>query len=408
MNKKIIAILSIIIISICYIVINIFSQFPQIQQSQTKTNVNIYLTNGTLPTLYAGLNLIKDPSLSLIYYERSGTFDNSKLPTNVKAFTSGKDYGAIEKIFQIFQQYPQDKYTFTLFSDDLRAQREIEFFTKTAKKYNTLDYKFIMLSDGTATYKYFADNYKAIGSFAQYEEKLENYKNIYIDASNGSDITKTMNSYVVAPTYLADSITQIVQFPSRELWLQFPDYLISQDPKVNAALKQAKLIKKQPFAIYNSLSDKQKQQFLSLVKFDKKLFDDKYFSKTDKPYLIIAGANLGLGDFANYIKQISQKYGEKYHLLFKPHPSHMPKDGDIINPQLLQQYNIDVLPGRLPMEVIMWAYPNLKIGGYESSLFMAANPKNVLFFIRAGKEKMFEPLESLINDGYFKDLTIYK
>ena len=64
----------------------------------------------------------------------------------------------------------------------------------------------------------------------------------------------------------------------------------------------------------------------------------------------------------------------------------------------LNDLNIEVLPGRMPIEAITFMYDNLKLGGFASSLYMNIDKGNTLFFICKSKDILVTPLDILYDD----------
>ena len=137
---------------------------------------------------------------------------------------------------------------------------------------------------------------------------------------------------------------------------------------------------------------------INLIKeFDKKTFDQEYFNDNSKPYLIITGAkpieySYGIKKFKNMIEQVVTKYGKDYNIVFKPHPAALP---DETYTKYFNDLGIKILPGRMPMEVISFTYPNLYYGGFASSLYMSVPENSALFFFAQKSNDLFVPLDTL-------------
>lgn len=95
------------------------------------------------------------------------------------------------------------------------------------------------------------------------------------------------------------------------------------------------------------------------------------------------------------MKQVKVDYGEEYTLLYKPHPSALPNDEQ---QSFLNSLDIKVLPGKMPMEAIMFVYPNIKLGGFASSLYLSAEKGQTLFFFAKESSELVSPLDVLYAD----------
>ena len=182
--------------------------------------------------------------------------------------------------------------------------------------------------------------------------------------------------------------------------LQFPQMIDFKDERVNDEMKNANFVKIDLKKQFADLFDEQKSTFLSNIFLNKTEFDEKYFIDENGKYLIITGANPFYGDldknqFETIMKQVKEDYGEEYTLLYKPHPSALPNDEQ---QKFLNSLNIKVLPGRMPMESIMFIYPNIKLGGFASSLYMSAEEGQTEFFFAKDSTKLVDPLNTLYSD----------
>lgn len=132
---------------------------------------------------------------------------------------------------------------------------------------------------------------------------------------------------------------------------------------------------------------------------DKASFDETYFNEGNgKEYLVITGTNPYGAGTKDLIRKVVQKYGAEYNLLFKPHPNAIPQGEDA---QELANLGVKVLPGRLPMEALLWVYPECKTGGYNSSLYMSAPKGNTLFFFANSVNDLISPIKELYDSLFY-------
>lgn len=132
--------------------------------------------------------------------------------------------------------------------------------------------------------------------------------------------------------------------------------------------------------------------------------ENEYFNAENGKYLIITGTRPFFGNgseegFKNTIREICNKYQNEYEILYKPHPSALPDENQ---EKILEENNIKILPGKIPMEAISFIYPELKLGGYASSLYMSVDKGKTLFFFAKDKNDLVEPLNKLY-DSLFSD-----
>lgn len=196
-----------------------------------------------------------------------------------------------------------------------------------------------------------------------------------------------------------------------EMWCGYPETLVSDNAKVQAEIDKAHMPKMSPEKMYNALSDDKKQKFLKICNLIKEDFDAEYFNKEGE-YLIITGTNPFSGNFtdaeyADLLKRIIADYSD-YNILYKPHPSALaPGDDMPLTKQVLDENGIKIMPGRLPMEVITWVYSDVKLGGFDSSLFMAVPQGNTEFFIAESPSALSNLTKQLYESGAFGTPKFY-
>ena len=104
--------------------------------------------------------------------------------------------------------------------------------------------------------------------------------------------------------------------------------------------------------------------------------------------------------FRKLMLKVKANYGNRYNIFFKPHPNQMPT-GEYLS-YITDMLGFQVLPATLPMESLLWVYPELKIGGYSSSLYMSTATGQTLFFLNTEDQNgLSVPLPILYNQGHF-------
>lgn len=234
--------------------------------------------------------------------------------------------------------------------------------------------------------------------FLEYKEK---YFNILEGIrSNQLEYNKYPGSYMVGEdgdSLIYDYLLIATLRDNVQYLLQFPQLIDYKDERVANEMENANLIKIDLKEQYQNLKEEQQQEFLKNINLDKQSLDEKYFKDENAKYLIITGtkpfySSIGKEKFENILNEIYKEYGEEYTLLYKPHPSALP---DEEQQKFLENLNIQVLPGRIPMEAIMFIYPNVKIGGFPSTLYLSAEEGQTFFFIEENKETLDQPLDQL-------------
>lgn len=376
---------------------------------------NLYWMSATLPVMYCAFDMVQNDYKSMLIFTRTDTINIDALDKDrfIYLVNGANDDNLAEAKRQFGKIAYEDRYSyFRFFSVDLRNQQE--FFTFPLYNVSSDRYEVKLLSDGTATYTT-EFPYRNDGDFEKWKVNSDKY-NAFIDCAlkheytvNNGAYTIENNGTVYKSGIICDQCEQMTAIAAQrdnvEWWMAYPETLVSDDAKVRAEMEKVNTVKMQPDKIYAGFSDEQKAEFLKIMNFDKADFDSKYFDKEGE-YLIITGTNpvygsLGENDFIALMDEITADYSN-CNILFKPHPSAIPSESNYPNVyNYFMQKNITVLPGRLPMEVISWCYPDVKMGGFDSSLYMSVPQGNVKFFICESKDKLSAISEQLYDDGAF-------
>lgn len=384
---------------------------PVTHTNQNNTVYDIYATSSTLPTLYAGLNTFTTKNESYMWFHRKGTFNTDYLPDNVNIIAPTEGYTPevlnqiVDKVVELNRLNPDAMFNF--YVDDIRLQ----FILQTFMANNIPESKFnaILLSDGTLTYARFKILFGNDNTYSVWKQHADNFNDKAARILAGEKNVINVNNDVE----MVDSMFYASQLNNYQYWMQFPELIKSGDQLVANEIKDMNVVKKAPYDIYNSLDDQSKLAFVKAVGIDKDKFDE-IFNKSDKPNLIISGTALPneYGSFETVINQIVEEYQDEYDIFFKPHPIWDPNTHsqliDLKRKEFLEGKGIELLPAQLPMESLLWIYPEVKIGGYSSTLYMSAAQGQTLFFIADSKESLVAPLGDLYDMGYFGEAKFFK
>ncbi len=388
---------------------------------------NCYWVNATLPVLYCALDMVSNDYKSLLVFTRTDTLNIDVLDDDRFIYkANGADVAELEQAKKYMSRIATlDEWSyFRAFLCD--AFNQIELFSFIQYGIPESRYEIKLVSDGSWTYNT-AFPYREDGSWTKWEENQRIYDGILNLARKGEYVHKndiagvpiytlTFENTVAGSHYYSDA--QLSQMPimaaqrhNVEMWCGYPETLKSKDPRVQAEIDKAHMPKMAPDQMYADLTEEQKTEFLKIVNFDKKNFDSNYF-EAEGDYLIITGTNPVTGsftedEFIRLLDQIVEDY-KGYNILFKPHPSAIPSE--TVSPKIydyLTTKHIKILPGRLPMEVISWVYPTVKMGGFDSSLFMAVPQGNTEFFIAEDSSKLSVLTKQLYDEGAFGNPKFY-
>ncbi|GIQ65164.1 hypothetical protein PACILC2_37320 [Paenibacillus cisolokensis] len=226
----------------------------------TDSVYDIYATLGTLPTLYAGLNAFHSDHESYMWFHRKATFNPSALPENVNLIAFEHTYNRtvmdelIGKVADIYSENPNAQFNF--YVDDLRVQFILQMFV--ANGLPESQYKVYLLSDGTGSYSIFKSLFEQENSFVSWETYKNEYENrkTLIQAGE-TDVINTDNN-----TELQKSMYYVSQYPNVQYWMQFPELLRSNDPRVAEEIKKMNVVKKCPMICLLHCRTKRKRNLL--------------------------------------------------------------------------------------------------------------------------------------------------
>lgn len=402
-------------------------------EKNEKTEYNIYINTSTLPTFMAMLNIAQNDDVNGFFWTRKNTSididgikernhnlklseylgNNSETDFKLKIVPEIKEY--IKDVLQ-----SDSNAFFNLYVDDYRFYLDLELFGKIGIGDNRYNYYYY--SDGTSSYvKYYTSKGGSIhrefkmreeNGYEDFLKEKEEYNQIVEKIrTNQLEYNEIPGSYFADESgigYVYDYMLIALLRDNVNYLLQYPQKIDFKDEKVAKEMENANFVKMDLKKQFSELSEEQQKTFLSNIFLDKAEFDSKYFENQDGKYLIITGTNPFYGDlnkekFEELIKKVKEDYGEEYTILYKPHPSALPNEEQ---QEFLENLNIKILPGKMPMEAIMFVYPNIKIGGYASSLYMSAEEGQTLFFFAEKPEDLVEPLNTLYSE-MFSNAKLY-
>ena len=416
---------------------------------------DFYITLGTMPTLYATLNAYADQNPNtFMWFLRGNTISYDYSAPHITYFKTQSDtnqdsiidYALIRRKVEDIKKFdPLAK--FHLYCDDLRVQFIHHIFVYAGVDFEDLEVT--LLSDGTGTYRYFSN--QTDNSYKSYKAEWENILNIYTEGRNDPDF-KPLYSDSGQAMQLAHLAYYISTFPNVEIWVQNPDYLVSESEIVMNAKKEMFIIKKDPTQMYAGLDANLRDSYQKAVLanalvdnehlttlqdavdyFDSRL---KYVDKeaviilgTNKPSLeenkfyidqtikfytpILSGDgksvmyknkkyNVSAGDKTIIAEGKTLKIGELgVNLYFKGHPAHLPME-DLKN--YFNENEIEMLPHRTPVETLFWMY-DVKTGGFQSTSFLSCSEGQTEFFY---EKPTTEALVMMADAGYFKGAVIFQ
>ena len=355
----------------------------------------IYMTFGTLPTLFASLHMLTHNHPSYVLFTRRDTFDINQVPDHIQLVRPQVSYGGMtatqiataarEVVADIEQN--NDEPTFHFFTDDLRVLLPLYAFLRNGIP--TERFFITLLSDGTGTYAGMFDPFVGSNGLDNWNARRNSLHDTWLPLFRGNSSLSSSQYNTLLFTldygYVASQMQNI------ELWKQFPEFGLLHNnivPGLRSELMRTSLVKRQPFDILQQLNTEMREIFFNATLNNPnhpggavRDILEEYFIEPERPVMIISGTHIGGGanpaGFDDAVWAVMQEFGKDYEIMIKPHPA---QDVNSAQFNLSRQRGLTILPAQLPMEVLMWAFPEIFIGGYQSSLYMAAVPGQVRFF----------------------------
>ena len=318
-----------------------------------------------------------------MHFFRDTTFDSDflkeKYPNNMKIYRSA-DSGT-QKIYQDLQDIlnSDPNAYIKIYVEDMRCSYYYQFGYNVGLQSNRFDV--LLATDGSITYEVWED---IKGDFQKSKTDMESN---LASAKNGD--------YVIDHRLVSgkdqNDLFSLSQFENCKLWVNIKSAITSDDEKTKEEINNMHIEQKLPTEMIHELSTEKQDIFHKMVKIDVEEFREKYFTG-DKPPLFIIGTS-GYGHFTSVnqyivnLEEVYDRYHEKYQIIYKPHPRYPPKDDEKLN-EFFNEYNIKVIEDSLPFEVIMASFDNCVMGGFDSTIYLSAEPEQVLFFFASGPEEL--------------------
>lgn len=398
---------------------------------------NIVLTNATVPPMMATLSCLESDDTTYMWYGRRQTFTNPEklgfeMLENNNAPSVGISSEAVDEIANtVLDLYMNDSsVTFDFYVTDYACEAALRIFV--AQDIPTANYTVHLLEDGTGSYTYFTQLYGSETGSQDFEADVDAFEDVLAQVKNGT-YQYSIDAYHYDLTYVYAMQNNV------EYMLQYPELLESQDQEMNTYLESVNTVKANLTEMFNDLSAEGQQTFKDAV-FDSAYIDPIMKQDNGKKTLVVCGTSFSGEEFGSltdevkngtaeqkfeaFFNQIMEDYPD-YNIVIKPHPSWGLDDPSTTANEkgagwtsndcegayerrvaYCEENNIKVLPGQVPMEVLIWAYgDDIKIGGYSSTLYMNAQPNMTLFFILAKNDlnSLGQPLPSLIENGTLGD-----
>lgn len=370
-----------------------------VQQNRANTTYddvthNFYVTFGTMPSLYAGLQLLKnDKTPSYFYFGRSNTYTTDQFPSHAVYIATGNDGASIDKakkelketILKINKENPDAIFGLTV--DDLRSRVGYDWFV--AQGIDSSRVKVTLVSDGSGSYNefynFYGDPSTAQSTWEKYEQEVNSLE------WNAFEATKINHKDVGVDSY--EWMAYMSTLPNYRYFLQDADLLETESPFMLDKMKEMNTVSIAPNEILEGLSNDKKELFHKMAKFDAQTIRSM-FDESPKENLIIISTNPS-SNIIDYVNETIKLYSEEYDIFMSVHPA----DGtsELLD-KLQEEGRVKLFPKGLPFEVLLWSFMDdiHAIGGAQSTVFLTVPPQKVKFMYAKSAKDMVKPLNKLM------------
>lgn len=386
----------------------------------TTSHYNFALLNGTKPVLMFAADHIANPQEAPTYIvlQRGSTFNWEHLPENTFEFpdfiknAGNWRYEGLDQlskwILELHNANPAS--TFTLNVVDNYIGVAITAFDRFEIPENV--YTVNIWTDGTFTdsvlNKYTSEKYFN-NSVTKINEHRLNTKNIAaedIDYSQVNSITrdhalayatvvKNVNYYVSGTNGIKVDNQYVLDVMSSHL-------TVKSIPDLFEDLKNSGNINTFEYLLGTRWGEEPDEGLSHVFNSDK----GKYILILGTS---VAGENTSASKkyytFEDYVLMLKDLYGDEYEILYKGHPAHPSSEE---RKDFFEEHNVTELRHTIPVEIMMYIYPNVYIGGYRGSSFLTSQKDQTLFFF--GPEAYIKgqaTLKDLIENTDIFDNTVY-
>ena len=386
-------------------------------KERISNRVFIYVAEGTLPIMNSFLHVLGHNYPSYMLFGRADTFDHRMLPNHVSVVREptgvvGRDAIVLRELVEALETKYNQPY-FHFFGECINALTP--FYIRERAGISRERFQITLLSDGANHGGIFLNlpaifpppGFAAGDALFTGPQGLDNWHFFRSSFEEfwlplfATDEALTLEQYdSFRPTwaYMWAAAMQ----PNVDFWVSFPGWFFMQDvhSAILGDLMGATLIGRKAYDLLSALESHRRELFFEATLNNPNFaiegvgsirdMLDNYFNYSDKPVMIVSGTHVGTvsgigtdaSHFISALEEIIVEFGDNYRLMYKPHPSWNrahPYNAPLL--EFLEYHDISILPPRLPMEAIMWAYPDIQIGGYNSTLYISARANQVRFFI---------------------------
>ena len=349
---------------------------------------NFQHQNATMPVLLYTADLVASDRMYPSYarIERTNTYNWTKLPENVFTYpdfiaNAGFFSTAPDKIGEwvgeLYEMNPDSTFTMNV-TDNYVGFALAAFDIPNLPEEN---YTINIWTDGTGSYYWFDLYYKQASSLTYWTDRLNTLRASIRDGSAGASI-----NYTWSPFYAF----ALAQEENVNYYVTNKQGFVTTDPVLQAAI-DANITQRTVSESFDTLiASGNINEFEYLLNTRWGEGEDEamsyYFNSEKGKYLLILGTSTA-GEvptttnkyytFDEYVDIIITNYGAEYEIFYKGHPRY-PSDETRI--AMFEEKNILELVNTIPVEILMYIYPEVYVGGYVGSSFLSSAKDQTIFW----------------------------
>lgn len=333
--------------------------------------------NGTIPTF--------------VWFKRSEAWDYNNMPENVYTMPVAtmeeiKSNANQPKIYERTSAWIKELYEinpssyFNLYYNDYFAYGWMQ--ATIGNDIPDINYKVVLLSDGTASFKFFNNHFNNDNYETEYAKMVRNYTFLKKQVVKTGTYVEGNDEYVVK----AENSNEYAYVMTREesnveWWLtrtsgtMAPDYYkdggeeTQQYKDLTALQSEGKIKVKDLNSLLNALTSEEKAELKELYNFSDTMFEKA--NEEDKNIMIILGTwtdTENARHFDEYVQAVKTYYGDNYVYYYKGHPRNPTNSVNGKLEHLTELGLIDV-DSTIPAELLFFFNPEACGVGYQTTTF---------------------------------------
>ena len=364
--------------------------------AQFTLSLNDITQDGTIPTF--------------VWFKRSGAWDYSKMPNNVYTIPVASASEILNNSNQrtiysktsawIKELYEINKTSkFNLYYNDYYAYGWLQ--ATVANGIPQENYKVVLLSDGTASYKYFNDHFDNESYAQEYASMVTKYNKLKQQIATKGYYTEGSSRFVISAGDVREyAFVMAKEEANVEWWLARYDRTLAPNTRNDAPdmddaydevmelVNSGKIKRKDLNALLNAMTEEQQLATKELYHFSDDLFEKA--KQEGKKIMVILGTwDHQEYNFDAYVKAVQKYYGDEYVYYYKGHPF---SPTNTISGKLnhLTKLGLIDLDSTIPAELIFYFNPEAQSTGYASSTFVSLNDEQTCGIFGANKDSFTE------------------